>query len=129
MGFVLLSHIESAQSGNGSGSRLAVDGQALSLLEGLDLAAGGTEVVSVLHVEAAKTVCRDELFQLADVVADPAVFEYSSEDELPFAVRDIRLRPEGRPAVNVPAAFRKRSFKHTIIAAFCFNHVESVSTT
>ena len=50
MGFALLSRIDAAQSGDGLGSRLAVDGESLRPLIGFHLRAGASEVVSVLNV-------------------------------------------------------------------------------
>lgn len=104
---MLLCHIESAERGYGLRSRLAVNGQAFCLLKSLDLAAGGTEVVSVIHVETSKTILSKKLLQLAYVVAYAAVLEHTGEYVLTLAVRDLRLRPEGRASEAVPAVAGK----------------------
>ena len=131
MGFVLLGHIESAESGNGSGSRLAVDCQAIRLLKSLDLAAGGTEVVPVLHIEACKAVRREELLQLADVLADAAVLQHAGEDVPALAVGDLRFRPEGRPAVDLDFHVLpvRGSFATPASRPFASITLSSVSTT
>lgn len=124
MGLTLLCHIKPAERGNSLRSGLAIDGQAMLLLESLDLRAGAAEVVPVLRIETGKAVLHEELLQLADVIADAAVLQHAGEDESSPALRYLLLRPEGRPAVSVPRVAGKGQLHNASVAASRFDHVQ-----